>query len=283
MAGLPLTAWALRHPWGAHVDAVLDHLRDAPRIRETETETGSSTEVLAELLDELAGPCSRACSRWGPSRVALVLTGTISMMGSTETAPSVLTLARECTGITGPTYHLVAAGGAEAVVSAERLLRASLADAVLAGAIDDDRGALLLLERHGDAFVELQTSAAATGTPDGSAPDEAAIREAVSTAWSAAGRPALGGAHAHAVAGPDAEVEQRALQAVLGSIPCVSTRAPGSAVASDDVIDVVLATASLIRGFSPGAPARELEHDRLLVHASSPIGHHVALLLEARS
>lgn len=281
MAGLPLTAWALRHPWGSNVDAVFDRLRDPPAV--DEVEAGSGMALTGELLDELSDPCARACSRWGPSRVAIVLTGASSAADASGATSPALTLARERTGITGPAYHLVAAGGAETLASAERLLRASLVDAVLAGAVDDDRGALVILERHGDAFVELQASAEAVATPGDQGSSEAAIRRAVSSAWSAVGRPMLGYAHTHASPGPHRERELRTLRAVLGSVPCLCTHAPGSpVVSSDGAVAVVLATASLLRGFTPQAPPHELDHDRVLVHSSSSAGHHVALLLGAR-
>lgn len=286
MPGFPLTAWALRHPWGTHADAVLDRLRDPPAPRDDPSPTPAATLATA-LLDELAGACARACERWGTSRVAVIL----GSAPPTDAQPldrlsSMLALVRGRTRIAGPAYHVAATGvgGAKALASADRLLRASLADAVLVGGVDDDQAALLLVERHGDAFVELRASAEASGLPDPDHLDTASLERAALAAWSAGGRPPLGYVHAHAAEGsPHAEIERRVLRALVGAVPCCSTRTgtrPAGAAAG--AIDAVLAAASLVRGRTPEPEPRELEHDRVLAHAFSPGGHHVALLLEAR-
>lgn len=285
MPGFPLTAWALRHPWGAHADAVLDRLRDPPPPFGA-APTPAATLATA-LLDELAPSCARACARWGTSRVAVIL----ASAAPTDAHPldrlaAMLATVRERTRIAGPAYHVAApgVGGIKALASADRLLRASLADAVLVGGVDDGRGALLLVERHGDAFVELRASAEASGIPDPEPLDEATAARAVSDAWEAGGCPPLGYVHAHAHANdPHAEAERRVLRTLLGAVPCCSTRA-GAATgdAAAGAVDAVLAAASLVRGYTPEAVPRELEHDRVLAHAFSPSGHHVALLLEAR-
>lgn len=285
MAGFPLTAWALRHPWGTDANAVLDALREpSPRPAMALL---TADEVAAALLDELSPCCARACERWGTSRVAVIL----GSAAPTDAPPldrlsTMLAAVRGRTGIAGPAYHVGATGvgGTKALASADRMLRAALADAVLVGGVDDDRGAMLLVERHGDAFVELRATAEATGPAEADDLDEASIERVVTAAWAAAGRPPLGYVHAHADADdPHGQAERRVLRALLGPVACCSTRtgSPRTGAAAGS-IDMVLAVASLVRGYTPEPAPRELEHDRVLAHAFSPSGHHVALLLEAR-
>jgi len=277
MPGFPLTAWALRHPWGTDADTVLDRLRNPPIP--TEAAPAPVDALAAALLDELAEPCARACARWGTSRVAVILgSAPPTDDRSLDRLSTMLALVRRGAGIAGPAYHVAApgVGGAKALASAARLLRATLADAVLVGGVDDEHGAMLLVERHGDAFVELRASAEASGAPDPERLDEAAAERSVASAWSAGGRPPLGYLHADADA-------SRVLRSLLGAVPCCSTRIGTSSTgAAAGAVDAVLAAASLVRGYTPEATPRELEHDRVLVHAFSPGGHHVALLLEAR-
>ncbi len=286
MAGFPLTAWALRHPWGTDADAVLDGLRATSAPPRAEL---TPAAALAEaLLDELAEPCARACARWGTSRVAVILgSAPPTALDALDRLSTMLSTVRRKTSIAGPAYHVAAigAGGAKALASADRLLRATLADAVLVGGVDDDEGAMLLLERHGDAFVELRATAEATALRESSGLDEAMAERAIAAAWAAGGQLPLGYAHLHAHGeDPLAAAEQRVLAALLGDVPRCSTRhASTAAGAAAGAIDTVLAAASLARGFTPEASPRELEHDRVLVHAFSPGGHHVALLLQARA
>jgi hypothetical protein len=285
MPGFPLTAWALRHPWGADADTVLDRLHDPPP-RDDTSSTPAAT-LAAALLDELAERCAHACARWGTSRVAVILGSAAPTDEQPLDRPStMLELVRRSTSIAGPAYHVAAlgVGGVKALASADRLLRASLVDAALVGGVDDGCGAMLLVERHGDAFVELRASAEASGAPDPDQLDEAAAERSVTAAWVAGGRPPLGYVHAHAGAdGPHAQAERRVLQMLLGAVPSCSTRAGTSTTgAAAGAVDAVLAAASLVRGYTPEPIPRELEHDRVLVHAFSPEGHHVALLLEAR-
>lgn len=287
MSGFPLTAWALRHPWGGDASHVLDVLRRPPPT-DSPTPTAPLDHLAHELLDELASRCAGACARWGASRVAVILGST----APTREEPlrqlsDVLGQVRRHTGIDGPAYHVAAteAGGVKALASADRLLRASLADAALVGGIDDAMGALLLLERHGDAFVDLRASAESTGSTDAAQLDSAAAERALAAAWTAGGRAPLGYVHLHASDDdPRAAAERRAARALLGDVPCCATRGPlRSRGAGAGALDLVLAAASLARGFTPEPAPRELEHDRVLLHAFSPHGHHVAALLEARS
>jgi Beta-ketoacyl synthase, N-terminal domain len=286
MPGFPLTAWALRHPWGADADAVLQGLRTSPPPNGANVIPAA--ELATTLLDELAAPCTQACARWGPSQVAVILGSAAPTTDHPlDRLSAMLALVRDKTGIAGPAYHVAATGvgGAKALASADRMLRAGLADAVLAGGVDDDHGAMLLLERHGDGFVGLRATAEATGFTDPTQLDEATTERVLAAAWAAGGRLPLGYVHTHAHAhGPHALAERRVLQALLGEIPCCSTRTESAAMtAATGAIDTVLAVACLTRGHTPEAVPRELEHDRVLVHAFSPGGHHVALLLEART
>lgn len=285
MAGFPLTAWALRHPWGTEANAVLDALREpSPPSAATRA---TSDAVAAALLDELAPCCARACERWGSSRVAVILGSAAPTHDEPQDRLSTrLAAVRDRTGIGGPAYHVGATGvgGIKALASADRMLRAALADAVLVGGVDDGCGAMLLVERHGDAFVELRATAEATGPAEADDLDQASIERAVTAAWAAAGRPPLGYVHAHAHPDdPYGRAERRVLRALLGAVACCCTHtgSPRTGAAAGS-IDLVLAIASLVRGYTPEPSPRELEHDRVLAHAFSPSGHHVALLLEAR-
>lgn len=290
MPGFPLTAWALHHPWGTHADAVLDRLRNSSPPRVAVPSATPAASLARALLDELAEPCARARARWGNSRVAMIFGSAAptepTEESSIERMSTMLALVRGATSIAGPAYHVAATGvgGAKALASAERLLRASLVDAVLVGGADDGCAAMLLVERHGDAFVELRASAEASGTTDLERFDEAATERVVTAAWAASGRPPLGYVHAYADASDrHAAAERRVLQALVGAVPCCSTRgAASSSGAAAGAVDAVLAAAALVRGHAPEASPRELEHDRVLVHGFSPGGHHVALLLEAR-
>ncbi|MCH9684205.1 MAG: hypothetical protein K0V04_22420 [Deltaproteobacteria bacterium] len=285
MAGFPLTAWAVRHPLGDDADRLLDALASPGAAAAPTSEPAAA--VAEALFEEMAPHCARACQRWGASRVAVILGS------AAPTAPEplarlsvMLSLARRHTGITGPAYHVAAtgAGGAKALASAERLLRASLADAVVVGGIDEGQGALLLLESHGEAFVRLRSSAEATGSTDAQRLDDAAARRAIDGAWTAARRPPLGYVHTHAAATePLGEAEAEVVRALCGPIPHRATRSALHSVgAAAGAIDAVLAAACLARGYAPGPTPPELQHDRVLVHAFSSGGHHVALLLEAR-
>lgn len=244
-------------------------------------------ELAHELLDELSGPCADACARWGTSRVAVILgSARPTADRPLDRLSTMLELVRSNTKIAGPAYHVAAtgAGGAKALASADRMLRADLADAVLVGGIDDDEGALLLLERHGQAFVELHATAEAAGVTDANALDEATAERSLAAAWASSGRAPLGYVHMHAH--PDdslASAERRVIEALVGDVPRCSTRNTVTAMsAAAGATDAVLAAACLTRGYTPEASPRELEHDRALVHAFSCGGHHVALLLAAR-
>ncbi|MEM7154447.1 MAG: hypothetical protein AAF799_16490 [Myxococcota bacterium] len=288
MAGFPLTAWSLRHPGGDEAGVLLDRLHEAaattPAARALEPEA-----VASALLDDLGSHCADACARWGASRVAVILGSCAPTIDQPLTRlSSVLGLVRRRAGVAGPAYHVAAtgAGGAKALASAERMLRASLADAVLVGGIDDDQGALVLVEKHGDAFVRLAASAEATGNTDAQTLDETAVTRAMDGAWAAVGSPALGYVHRFATDDQPAhaDAERRVIEERWPQVPSCTTRsAVPTEGAAAGAIDAVLAAAALVAGYTPDAARHELEHDRALVHAFSPGGHHVALLLEARA
>lgn len=274
MAGFPLTAWTIAHPWGDDVDAVLDRVRGSTREPSTSTLADGGGR---DLLEEITPRCLAACERWGPSRVAIVLGSTPTAIAQERLQPSsaLMDRARERTGIAGPAYRVMAPGasGAKALASAERLLRASLVDAVLAGGLDDDMGALVLLESHGEAFVRLVASAEATADIGADGRDEHATERAIERAWDAAGRAPLGYAQLRSME------ESGVVGDVLSCSLPPTLHPPGSAAGA---LEAVLAAASLVRGFVPEPTPRELEHDRVLVHAVGTAGHHVALVLEAR-
>ncbi|MCA9649216.1 MAG: hypothetical protein KC501_04870 [Myxococcales bacterium] len=283
MAGLPLTAWAIEHPWGDDTDAVLDRLHREPALPPAPAPARSTSA----LLERIAPRGVEACERWGPSRVAIVLGSVAPRVDEPLLRLSTtLEAIRERIRSAGPAYHVAAtgAGGAKAIASAGRLLRAGLADAVLAGGIDDGMGALVLIEKHGDSFVQLEASAETSGSTDADHLDEAAMERALTRALAAVGDPALGYVQLHAPAGSGlVAVERRVVQSVLGATPSCMLRDPSRPEgAAAGAVGVVLAAASLLRGFAPEPEPRELEHDRVLVHAFSPGGHHVALVLGAR-
>lgn len=283
MAGFPLTAWAIRHPLGDEAELVLRGLSSAPGTRTSSPRT--EEPILTGLLDELADPCAQACERWGRSRVAVILGSTAP---STEhplaDLATMLEQVRDKTGIVGPAYHVAAAGvgGTKALASAQRLLRASLADAAIVGGVECDRGGLLLVEKHGDALVHIVSSAESTGPLDADVPDEAAVRRAMTQAWAAADNRPLGYVHVHAgPSDPAFAVESGVAQTLCEAAPCCTTATLRSEV-STGAVDMVLAAASLLRGFTPQAQPQELAHDPMLMHAFSSSGQHVSVVLEAR-
>ncbi len=276
MVGFPLTAWALRHSLGDDADVVFDRLRESSSVAASEPR--DETTRLGELLDALDSDLQRACSRWGSSRVAVVL-GMAQDQPTLERLESVQSMIAERTTVGGAVYQrLGAEAPIAAMASAQRLVRASLADAVLVLGLDDEQGSIVMLERHGDAFVELCSSAEATETSTRATLDASAVAHVVDSVWSAVGRAPLDAAH---TADPEVDAlagaQRRALGELLGPTHCCST--PGTS----RVIDVALAATSLVRGFALGPDAHEFEHDRVVVHACSSTGQHVALLLRARA
>jgi len=285
MAGFPLTAWALRHPWGGDADAVFDRTRAAASSEAPPS--APPIESLAALLDELEPAWSRARARWGASRVAVV-SGAAVPTGPTSVSPDALRARVRARLGPEPAYLsrlAYRAGALMAMVSAERLIRASLVDAVLVAAVGDRASALVLVERLGEGFVGLRASAEASGPAEGSPVDAPTLRDVVSPAWSVAGSAPLDYVHAlPAVEASQAAAEDDALRAVLGSVPC--GRAHPEDPAGLDAVgatDVVLAAVSLRRGFAPHPAGPELEHDRVLVVGRCPASACAALLLEARA
>ncbi len=287
MVGFPLTAWALHHPWGDTADAVLDRLCARGSLLPAPPRSAPDA-VIDALLGSLVSPCAAAGERWGATRVATVL----GSAGPSTPQPlarlsGLLGEIRRRLGLRGPSYHVATRGigGARAIASGLRLIEADLADAVLAGGVDDDQGALVLLERRGDAFVALRSAVEATSPRPPARLDEPTARRAIVGARAGAGNAPLGYVHVHADAGSEAGVsEHRVVKELCGDAPrCATHPVLGPAGAAAGAVDVLLAAASLSRGFLPADPALELEHDRALVHTFSPRGHHIALLLEARA
>ncbi|MEX1361483.1 MAG: hypothetical protein AB1Z98_00030 [Nannocystaceae bacterium] len=278
MPGFPLTAWAVDFPWGDDVDVALDRLRD-----EAEPLFEPRTVEPTAIIERMGSACARACSRFGRSRVAVVLGST----ATPETSEALLRAVQERTTITGPAYCVAAAGigGAKAVVSAEYLLRATIADAVVVGGIDEHGGALILIEKHGDAFVRLAAVSESTDPGNAESQGPSAAERALTRAHDQ-GRPQpLGYLHLHAApSSSNHHAQRRIAQTVLGSAPHCTTptvlRATGAAAGA---LETVLAAASLVRGYTPQPRPAELEHDRVIVHAAGDDGHHVALMLEART
>lgn len=270
MRGFPLTAWAVDFPWGDDVDVALDRLRDEP-----EPSFEPRTVEPTAIIERMGSACDQACSRFGRSRVAVVLGST----ATPETSEALLRAVQERTTITGPAYCVAAAGisGAKAVASAEHLLRATIADAVVVGGIDERGGALILIEKHGDAFVRLAAASESTGPT--------AAERALARAHEHVRQQPLGYLHLHVEPGSSTDdARRRTAHALPGSTPHCTTpavlRATGAAAGA---LETVLAAASLVRGYTPQPYPTELEHDRVLVHASGDDGHHVALVLEARA
>lgn len=277
MAGLALTAWAIHHPRGNDAEALLRGLGGDP---------GPAAETSAEpteaLLEALAPACGAAAERWGPSRIAVILgsnvpdeTHPLARLGQT------LQQVRRRTGVVGPAYHVAAlgVGGARALASAQRLLAASLADAAIVGGIDEEHGALMLVEKHGDAFVRLLASAEATAPAGVSGPDRDTAARVMEQAWAQVGRQPLGYVHLHKA--DEASVERTVATELFGGTAQCSTGELRPGVTTG-AVDVVLAAAALARGYAPQPDALELAHDRTLLHAYSSGGQHVALVFGTR-
>lgn len=185
--------------------------------------------VLAEAMHE---SITRACERWGPERVAVVLGTSTGGLLETESAHAAVSTAGSLPpdysllhthslsataellqlvfGLTGPAFVVSTAcsSSAKALASAQRLLHAGVADAVITGGLDTvcsltlfgfhglgilapnqcrpfaggrdgisigEGGALLLLERAGDAAVALLGSGETSDAHHLSAPDPAGL------------------------------------------------------------------------------------------------------------
>ncbi|MEM6994687.1 MAG: beta-ketoacyl synthase N-terminal-like domain-containing protein [Myxococcota bacterium] len=246
-----------------------------------------------------------------------------------------LTLAQQLLDLRGPAYCVAGEGaaGAAAIAAGHRLLQAGLADAVVAGGVgvlssvvgesyasrrllseDEARplsavragtslgegAALVLMERHGDAFVELLGSAEAhDGTGAGRAATPA-ISAALERAGVDAGSVGFVQMHAPGTITHDFN-ESAALRECFGAgMPVASmVGATGLVLGAAGATDVIVAAAALRDGFIPNtvgcdppdstlgvvasARRRELEQDYALVHAATLGGRSVALVIGARA
>lgn len=245
-----------------------------------------------------------------------------------------LLLARDVLSVRGPSYCVAAEGaaGLAAIAAAHRLIGAGLADAVLAGGIGAKSSvagrcfaarrllssnaarpmsvaragtslgegvALLLLERHGDAFLEVcGTAEAQHDGPHGRAPVEA-MRGALHASRvdsSAIGfvqtlAPAMV-THDFAEASAIAECFEPAMPVasligatgwIVGAGGATEVLAAAAAV-RDGVIPPTVGCdpADATLPVAPSPTRRELEHDHVLVHGATLGGRSIACVVGAR-
>jgi len=245
-----------------------------------------------------------------------------------------LLFAREALSLRGPTFcvHAEGAAGLAAISSAHRLIGAGLADAVITGGVGamssvagrsfaarrllsaeaarpmsvaragtslGEGAALLLLERHGDAFLEVcGTAESQHDGPHGRAPIEAmqgALR-ASGVDSSAIGfvqtlAPALI-THDFAEASAIAECFEPSMPVasligatgwILGAGGATEVLAAAAAV-RDGVIPPTIGCdpADATLPVKPSPTRRELEHDHVLVHGATLGGRSIACVIGAR-
>lgn len=208
---------------------------------------------------------------------------------------ALVALLRECSGASGPGYVVSTAcsSGNKVFGSAARLLRAGVADAVLVGGIDSlcqitvrgfhslgilsqqacrpfarDRdgmsigegGALLLLERSGEASAELLGVGECCDAHHMTqpAPDGSGALSAMRLALTAAGLEpaAIDHVNAHGTGTPlNDAAEARALAALFGcTVPVASTKGyTGHMLGAAAAIEAVFAIAAIERGRSPAS------------------------------
>lgn len=304
---------ALEVPFDTALGALPEPLPALPaRLARFDTRLG---RIAFQLLHALERPLARAIARVGAERVAIVVASSTGGLEATERAFAVqqrtgqlpqgysftsshafhalVDLVRACSGARGPGYLVSTACSSSNKVfgSAQRLLDAGLADAVLVGGIDSlchitvrgfrslgilserpcrpfaqDRdgtsigegGALLLLEREGDAAVQL------LGVGEGSdahhmtqpAPDGSGALAAMQAALDAAGLSAsdIDHVNAHGTGTPlNDAAEARALAALFGAdVPIASTKGyTGHMLGASAAIEAVFAIAAIERGQLP--------------------------------
>ena len=245
-----------------------------------------------------------------------------------------LLLARELLELKGPAYCVAAEGaaGAAAIASAHRLIAAGLADAVVAGGVGvlsslaaeaysvrrllsedparplcasragtslGEGAALLLIERHGDAFLELGGVAEAQDGTGGGRAAVPAMNEALRCSGVAAESIGFVQLHAPGTITHDF-LEAGAVRECFGErMPVASmVGATGLVLGAAGAIDLIVAAACIGQGFIPptigcdppdgtlGVTAtvarRELEHDYAMVHAVSLGGRSIAMVVGAR-
>jgi len=148
----------LEVPFAAPTGAMADPLPPLPaRLAAHDSRTA---RLAIAGLAEIAPAVARAVARWGSARVALIVGTTTAGLGRTEEAVSVarrdgalpadydlhrqhsfgslIEAVRAGAGVAGPSYVVSTAcsASAKAIASAQRLLDAGAADAVLVGGVD---------------------------------------------------------------------------------------------------------------------------------------------------
>jgi len=271
--------------------------------------------IAAQLFDEVAPAVARAVARHGADRVAVVLGTSVGGLAVTEDALAHLhatgafpagydlhqrhslhasvDLVAALAGARGPRFALSTAcsSGGKVLATAQRLLRAGLADAAVVGGVDSltqttlrgfhalsvlspkpcrpfglDRegmnlgegGALLLVERDGDARalvlgVGESADAHHMSSPH---PEGAGAAAAMRSALAQAGlHPAdVGHVNAHGTGtAKNDTIEARAIEAVLGAeVPVVSTKgATGHTLGAAGAIEAAFAALALEEGWIP--------------------------------
>ncbi|MBX7078735.1 MAG: beta-ketoacyl-ACP synthase [Nannocystaceae bacterium] len=273
------------------------------------------TRIAARAFAGIAPAVARATTRWGASRVAVIIGTSTGGIGATEAAfesllggtkvdfdlrrhhamQATVEVVRQLAGARGPGWCISTAcsSSAKAFGSAQRLLDADLADAVIVGGVDSlceltlrgfaalelvapgpcrpfaharegitigEGGAFALLERRGDAAVRLcgvgeSVDAYHMSSPQ---PDGSGAAAAMTAALQAAGlEPAQIGfvnAHGTGTAAGDA-AEALALAQLFGrNTPVVATKgATGHLLGAAGATEVILCALSLERGRVPGS------------------------------
>lgn len=268
-------------------------------------------------------------SVFGPKAEA-VSSATLQARGS----QGPLLFAREALELRGPAYCVSAEGasGAAAIAAGHRLIEAGLADAVLAGGVGalspltvrtfaarrllsaaparpfaasragatiGEGAALVLIERHADAFVEICGVAEAQGATAGQDAATHAMRRALSRAQVEPSQVGFVQAQGSGLVTADF-AEANAIQACFGESMPVSSilGATGWIVGAAGATEVAVAAAALAGGFIPASVSctpmdgtlavnpldtrRELDSDYVLVHAPSLAGRSIALVVGAR-
>jgi 3-oxoacyl-[acyl-carrier-protein] synthase-1 len=359
--GLRVAAHALDLPFDTALGVLPEALPALPaRLARFDTRLA---RIAFHVLQSLERPLARAIARCGAERIAIVVASSTGGLEASERAfalqqqtgrlpdgysftsshafHALVDLLRACSGARGPGYVVSTACSSSNKVfgSAQRLLDAGLADAVLVGGIDSlcqvtvrgfhslgilsarpcrpfaaDRdgtsigegGALLLLERQGEAAVQLlgvgegsEAHHMTQPAPDGSGA-LAAMQAALASAELAAAD--IDHVNAHGTGTPlNDAAEARALATMFGGdVPIASTKGyTGHMLGAGAAIEAVFAIAAIERGLLPkslGAepcdpalpivPAREVLQRRarhVLSNAFAFGGNNAAIVLGAAS
>ena len=300
-------------PFETACGALPDELPEPPaRLRPYDTRL---SRIALLVLEEIAEALSRALRRRGPERVAIVFGTSTGGIRETEIAydefartgrlpasfdferqhtfHAVLEVIRAVTGARGPAYTISTACSSSGKVfgSAQRLIRAGYADAVLVGGVDTlcqmtlrgfgslqalsktpcrpfnvDRdgisigegGAFALLERDGEGPVRLLGVGESSDAYHMSHPHPEGLgaRLAMEAALAQAGLPgsAIDHVNAHGTGTPANDVvEAQAIAAVVGpGVPVSSTKGyTGHLLGGAGATEAVFAALSIAHGFLP--------------------------------